>query len=830
MAMKRAAIFWLLSFLLGTCLPLVSQEVVGLWTFDDPSAFLSSSGGRRARLQGHASWAEGIVGGGAYFDGEEDYLEFPLTPEHALGEEFTISFWFKASEGSSVYPPLRHGNGYFVANGTRGFSWYEVTGERGRVYDGYAHPRQLEPEEWHHFALVFDQSALTLFFDGMAIRTLEAPSLGPLKAGGSAMIGGHLARFHDQWLNFHGVLDEVAFLNFPKRDWDRVRLLLLREKLRGMGAEISSAASWQEAFQAFSAQVDQCWSEEEARERLLPVGERLGREGETLLHGGAGVDFHVRVCSPMERIMPDSLLGLRSLPQARMTMAGNEREHLQLLVVPEGLREEKTLEVELPQFLTSSTGEKIPFRLALWQVDYTPLARPSHWMYNHPAVPDKLLAREDFALGGEAPFLPLWLEVLSPEGAPAGLYQGDLLFRSSDGQSLALPLEVNLQPFSLPRQNIVPSIVGIWERDLQTYLQEGDVAGFKALMTAYADILVEHRLNPSFLHQGDLVASWVRESVYPDYALDASGKARVNWEFFDQLADHLREKGLTTIVIGPYYRTVEIWKGSRSPEKIWEEVGRHVREKGWEEAAVAYPIDEWEWRYLEEINAVGRMVKESSGVRWLMTMGSQNSPLPEIQNVGLWIPQFHWIHLPEARRQQKAGIPVWSYVCTGPQFPVPNLHQDTPPAAIRMVPVANFRFGFDGILHWAANFNTGKNATPVVEYGAGEGRYLYADAQGFPIPTVRLKAFADGMEDWTVLEMLRRKSPREYEARMGELARLIPGRDFDPAMEITATSPREATYHTFMEEEAFYPVISHPETYLRWRERLYRSLSRQTQK
>ena len=65
---------------------------------------------------------------------------------------------------------------------------------------------------------------------------------------------------------------------------------------------------------------------------------------------------------------------------------------------------------------------------------------------------------------------------------------------------------------------------------------------------------------------------------------------------------------------------------------------------------------------------------------------------------------------------------------------------------------------------------------------------------------------------------------------MGELARLIPGRDFDPAMEITATSPREATYHTFMEEEAFYPVISHPETYLRWRERLYRSLSRQTQK
>ena len=231
-------------------------------------------------------------------------------------------------------------------------------------------------------------------------------------------------------------------------------------------------------------------------------------------------------------------------------------------------------------------------------------------------------------------------------------------------------------------------------------------------------------------------------------------------------------------------------------------------------------------KYLDEINRIGEMVKNSApGVRWLMTFGSQNSPLPEIKNVGLWIPQFHWVNMPEMRRSQKAGIPVWSYVCTGPQYPVPNLHQDTPPAGIRMVPAANFRFGFDGILHWAANFNTGKNARPVEEYGAGEGRYIYADENGNPVPTVRLKNFADGMEDWMVMEMLKQRSPEKHRQMLAELSRLIPGREFDSSIKITATSPREATYQTFMDTSAFYPVMSQPERYLQWREKLYETLS-----
>ena len=798
------------------------KEVSGKWLFDDPENFLGSSVNRQ-ELRGYASPAKGIVGGGAHFNGNSEFLELAFTPEIQPGEEMTAAFWFKAEPGTDCFPAVRHRNSFFVASGGRGFSWYELTGTKGRVYDGYAHPRELDYNEWYHFALVYNQKELAVYLDGMKIRSVKAENLGAVKPGSTVMIGGRLARFNDKWVNFKGTMDEIEFLKYAKTNWERVRLLKKREQLRKFGKLISGETSWQERFQRFSEAVETCTSDEVAKRTLLPQAEALLKEGENLYHG-TDAGFFVKAVSPMLRVMPDDILLQAPTRKARVSMAGNERENLQLLVFPQS-EDLQSFSVELPRELKKADGTPGNFELRISETEYTPLSRPSHWMYLYPAVPDKLITRENYQFARKK-FLPLWLEVKSGVDVVPGVYSGEIRLTADNGKKLALPLEVKVYNFTLPKRNIVPSIVSIWERDLQTYLRDGDVEGFMRLFTAYADMLVEHRLNPVIMHQGDLVAGWVRDKIYPNYRVSADGKAEINWKYYDRLVSRLREKGLSTVVMGPYYRSVNIWKNSKNQNLIWKEVAQHARENGYLSDAVAYPIDEWSMKYLDEINRISEMVKNSApGVRWLMTFGSQNSPLPEIKNVGLWIPQFHWVNMPEMRRSQKAGIPVWSYVCTGPQFPVPNLHQDTPPAGIRMVPAANFRFGFDGILHWAANFNTGKNARPVEEYGAGEGRYIYADENGNPVPTVRLKNFADGMEDWMVMEMLKQRSPEKHRQMLAELSRLIPGREFDSSIKITATSPREATYQTFMNTNAFYPVMSQPERYLQWREKLYETLS-----
>ena len=459
------------------------------------------------------------------------------------------------------------------------------------------------------------------------------------------------------------------------------------------------------------------------------------------------------------------------------------------------------------------------------ETEYTPLGRPSHWMYLLDGVPDRLLTKKSYSFGNR-PFLPLWLEVKSAPDTAPGVYRGRISLTGNDGKTLALPLEVKVWNFSLPERNIVPSVVSIWERDIQTYLKPGDTEKFVEILTAFADMLLDHRLNPTVLHQGDLVAKWLQDSVYPSYRLKADGTPEINWKYFDRIVDHLRTRGLSRVVIGPYYRSMEIWKNTQNPHVIWRAVAEHAAEKGYLKDALAYPIDEWDVKYLSTVNEVGSMLRKSApGLTWLVTGGGRNLPAQGIENVGLWIPQFHWVNYPAMKKAQRNGTPVWSYVCSGPQYPVPNLHADTPAAGIRMVPVANLRFGFDGILHWAANFNTGKNAKNVNAYGAGEGRYIYADENGFPIPTVRLKVFGDGMEDWTVMRMLRERSRSAYESMQAKLEKLIPGTTFDPEMRITPFTPREATYHTFMDTNAFYGVYDEPEKYLEWRGELYRCMA-----
>ncbi|MBO7741541.1 MAG: DUF4091 domain-containing protein, partial [Victivallales bacterium] len=134
---------------------------------------------------------------------------------------------------------------------------------------------------------------------------------------------------------------------------------------------------------------------------------------------------------------------------------------------------------------------------------------------------------------------------------------------------------------------------------------------------------------------------------------------------------------------------------------------------------------------------------------------------------------------------------------------------------------------FDGILHWVANFETGRNIKKqTYNYGAGEGRYIYAAEDGTPLPSVRLKVMGDGMEDWMALLLLKERSRAGYNSVMRKLVNLVPGKKFDPALEVTPTTPREATYRNIMAPEAFYGIYTNPELYLEWRTALYDELDK----
>lgn len=502
--------------------------------------------------------------------------------------------------------------------------------------------------------------------------------------------------------------------------------------------------------------------------------------------------------------------------------AANERENVQLFVVP-GMNGRTKLRVGVKSTLCTRDGQRANFGIRLNRILYTAVLRPSHFMHEGAVIPDRLEPADSFVRSGNDPFA-IWLEVETPTGTPGGVYRGCLNLEEEGGASTRVCLEVHVCGFELPHENTVPTLVNLWERDILSYAC-GDPQRYLALIEKYCDLLVDHRLNPIYLHEVDLIADEGARRVYPDYACGAT-----NWEAFDALTERLFKRGMSRVVAGPYYRTPEVWRNAAGKEKTWREVRTHLVGKGWLEKSVAYCIDEWGEKDLAEAARVGEAMKAwAPGVKWTITGANNNYPAPDrLSTVDIWLPQLHWVNPVEKAREQAQGKEVWYYVCTGPQFPTPNLHADTPLAAIRMVPGFGLRFGFDGFLHWGANFNTGRNAQPTQAYEYGEGQYVFADADGNPVATCRLKALGDGMEDWMAFRLLRQLDAAEADKLMTAFAKLVPERAYDTAIPIGLHDPWEGSYGTFLERDAFYSVYAHPARYLAWRERLYAAIERFT--
>ena len=779
----------------------VTAATGGEWSFDGLEPLTSDDG--RQSLTGSAAVrrGEGIVGNALYFDGRDDFLELQLTGESRPRDEMTVSFWVRPEADSEFFQLVRSPARDLCFDGGPGFGWYEVHTASGRqIYNGYAHPQRLQPEQWYHFALVYDQNALELYLDGDLISRTAAEQPGELRFSGEPWrIGG---RLREDGGFFHGWLDDLKVLPAADRDFGEVKRLKRRERLKALGSESLDAYR---------------------RERMAAL---FGA-------GAAGLPYAVAVESGLTRILPAAFHPGNFQPEVAVESAAFERENCQLLILPYEGRRLTGFSVELPATLTDAAGCEHPFDFKASRVSYDPMPKPSPYMYPLPRIPDRLLELEPFEAGGDEPAV-LWLEIFTPGRTPAGEYRGTIVLRQPDSPAFELPVRVKVWNFELPERNIVPSLVNVWERDLQSYVEEGDAEGFVALLDQYCSMLLEHRLNPVVLAHAGLVAPWLRRAVYPDYRVE-NGRAVGNMGYFDELIAKYRRRGLSVVAVGPHYNFDETkldggdwWMNIQAtePAKIWSFIRRHAAERGYLADAVAYPIDEPE-KDVELVNRVENMLAAAApDLPMLLTSGGANYPDPAMPGVDIWVPILHWTNRPEQLKARRAGKPVWTYVCTGPNYPLPNLHSDTPPCGIRMLAVGAARFDYDGLLHWAANFNTYKNAPAEPNpFAAGEGTYIYAAADGRPIPTIRLKSLADGMEDWTYLELLREKNPAVYAEIRAELARLIPEREYDRAKEIRLQNPREASFHTFLDPEAFYAVYDDPAAWLAIRHKIGEALS-----
>ncbi|MBM3856100.1 MAG: DUF4091 domain-containing protein, partial [Verrucomicrobia bacterium] len=199
------------------------------------------------------------------------------------------------------------------------------------------------------------------------------------------------------------------------------------------------------------------------------------------------------------------------------------------------------------------------------------------------------------------------------------------------------------------------------------------------------------------------------------------------------------------------------------------------------------PNTEEDYRYIQKW---GRAIREAKSVVKVMVVeqpwtepgrrGADTNWGDLFGAVDIWCPLFFLHRQEDAAKRQALGETVWAYtaLCQGP--PTPWWHIDYPLLNYRVPAWMAWRDRMKGLLYWGgmsywakvedpwqqAPYYVGKGVIQQGQTGTayhGEGSLVYpARAVGYDgiVPTIRLKALRDGIEDYEYLAILERAGLR----------------------------------------------------------------------
>ncbi len=198
------------------------QGPIAAWSFEEDIGTTVedvTGDGHTATIEG-AAWARGKYGDALHFDGEDDVVKVPNSPEFALTEGFTLESWVRPESASNEWAPIlakEMGGGEAAYE----LAWwlYEGAGyanqPAGGVGSAPGESDEAEAEDalpvdvWSHVALTYDGARLRLYVDGELVDFSPVPAGPPPVTEGEVQIGG-ASELGDY---FKGRIDEVRVYN-----------------------------------------------------------------------------------------------------------------------------------------------------------------------------------------------------------------------------------------------------------------------------------------------------------------------------------------------------------------------------------------------------------------------------------------------------------------------------------------------------------------------------------------------------------------------------------------------------------------------------------------
>jgi outer membrane protein assembly factor BamB len=444
--------------------------------------------------------------------------------------------------------------------------------------------------------------------------------------------------------------------------------------------------------------------------------------------------------TPLTKVFRDEpfLLEAQDAAPARIALARNEYESVQLVVVPLW-RDLKGLEISVGPLRHQNGGADLPEdAVSIHTVGYVEIGPSEYeWRVEKQGwYPDVLLphAPMDVPAGQDAQ--PFFITVRTQADTAPGPYTGMIHVSASEGGAVDIPLEVAVWDFALPEETTLKTSFWMNTRTVQAFY--GYEKGVPwDVRKAYYDLHLEHRVSPikDFpMNGGPLLEDF-------DYLM-ANGQNN----FFLPVPDLFETEQRP-----PYLEKVQKTKAL-------------LEEKGWLDKALFYSHDEvavMARHKIPQIVEQGRWLREA-----VPEIPVLQTSAPEQSLVGLadiWCPCIDTFDPAMLKQRKAAGEGLWFYTVWGR----PGIMIEFPNTDYRMMFWQCWKYGAEGFLywgttHWAYNLENEKRwpEKPWTTYNSqpghnGCGYMVYPGADGQPLASTRLHLTRDGIEDYEYFALLK---------------------------------------------------------------------------
>jgi hypothetical protein len=387
------------------------------------------------------------------------------------------------------------------------------------------------------------------------------------------------------------------------------------------------------------------------------------------------------------------------------------------------------------------------------------------------------------------------VDLYVPGDAASGEYRGVYRVMAENDRAAEVPVSLTVWNFALPEVPTMQTSFGSPAPQLRNYYRqrakdgaEPEPQDWAAVETQCAQLMADHRLDASPRSEN------LRPIAQPD------GSHRIRPEQVAALREFINRYHVNALQIPHPSSAVKDPVLEQDKLRAWLAAFDQAAKELNRSNLVFYTYLRDEPNTLEDYRYVqkwGRAIREPKSVVKVLVVeqtwtepgqGGADSAWGDLYGaVDIWCPLFSLHRQDSAAKRQDLGEMVWTYTALCQGKPTPWWHIDFPLLNYRVPVWIAWRYRMTGLLYWGgmsywaktddpwtqAPFYAGNGAFQQGKKGIifnGEGSLVYpARAVGYDgiVPTIRLKALRDAIEDYEYLAIL------ERQGKVGEAEKIV---------------------------------------------------------